>query len=132
VCELKIGIFLFGILFFFFYYLWYLTWPVVTGHVTWTGAHEHQNLVRKPTKFHVVRYKYCWKEKEYVSSRQGLVFQLGFPPNAVSGDIIPIKVCKQIQSLSCPRRLLYESTVLFVIVVFCCLGLMLVMHHSCG
>lgn len=132
MCLIKVGILLFGILFFLLYYLWYLTWPVVTGRVTSTGIHEHENLVRKPTRFRVVRYTYRWKGKEYASQRQGLVFQLGFPPKALKGDEIPIKVCNPIPSLSCPRRLLYETAVLGVIVLVCALGLLLVTHHSCA
>lgn len=108
-----INLYLFVLLWFTFFYLWYLTWPVVTAKVTSVDSGVSEGIgINRPRKYRLINYTYDYRGVTYQSRRQGLITARAFALDAKVGDLIQVRVCKLFQSLSCPSRIWFEAKVL--------------------
>ena len=108
------------------FFLWYLTWPVVDGkaidvttHVTPKAPHTRARESR------IACYDYRYGGVDYRSIRQGLITVSSLAPRVNAGDTIRVSVCTRRQSLSCPRRVRFEATVMLIAVLVCTWGIVL-------
>lgn len=117
--DIIINLYLFVILWFTLFYIWYLTWPVVSAKVTSVDSGILEGIgISRLRKYRLLNYTYEYRGVTYHSRRQGLITARAFSLDAKVDDLIQVRVCTLFQSLSCLSRMWFEAkVVLFSILV---------------
>ena len=99
------------------YYIWYLTWPIVTGIVSdLKEGISDISKIRSPSNYRIITFEYDHNGKRFSSQRQSLFFSAVNGPK-INSNQIKVRHCPMYSSLSCPNRPIYDLLMLAVILI---------------